>query len=86
MYHVKVVLCVCPSLQVPNEDVPIVAGRQDDAGVKGVWLQDKHLGLMALKAMFRLVICQLWRLNEVVVISTTLYVLPRGTKNGAQLL
>lgn len=55
VYHVKVVLCVCPSLQVPNEDVPIVAGRQDDAGVKGVRLQDKHLGLMALKAMFRLV-------------------------------
>lgn len=54
-YHVEVVLCVCPSQQIPYEDVPVVAGRQDDPGVKGVWLQDKHLSLMALKTMFRLV-------------------------------
>lgn len=54
MYHVEVVLCVCPSQQIPDEDVPIMASRQDDPGVKGVWLQDKHLSLMALKTMFRL--------------------------------
>lgn len=47
-YHVEVMLCVLAALQVPDEDVPVVAGRQDDAGVKGVRLQHKHLGLVAL--------------------------------------
>lgn len=42
-------LRVGAALQVPNEDVPIVAGRQDDAGIEGVGLQHKHLGLMSLK-------------------------------------
>lgn len=63
VYHVEVVLCVCPSQQIPDEDVPIMASRQDDPGVKGVWLQDKHLSLMALKTM----------LNYVVMISTMLF-------------
>lgn len=54
VYHVEVVLCVCPSQQIPYEDIPVVAGRQDDPGVKRVRLQDKHLSLMALKTMFRL--------------------------------
>lgn len=58
MYHVEVVLCVCPSLQIPDEDVPVVSGRQDDPGVKGMRLQDKHLSLMALKKMFKKV--SLW--------------------------
>lgn len=48
-YHVEVMLCVRAALQVPDEDVPVVAGRQDDAGVKGVRLQHKHLGLVALR-------------------------------------
>lgn len=41
-------LRVCAALQVPDEDVPVVAGRQDDARVEGVRLQHKHLGLVAL--------------------------------------
>lgn len=48
-YHVEVMLCVRAALQVPDEDVPVVAGRQDDAGVEGVRLQHKHLGLVALR-------------------------------------
>lgn len=48
VYHVEVVLCVPSPQQVPDEDVPVMAGRQDDPGVEGVRLQDKHLGLVAL--------------------------------------
>lgn len=54
VYHVEVVLCVRPSQQVPNEDIPIMASRQDDPRVKGVWFQDKHLSLMALQIIVRL--------------------------------
>lgn len=41
-------LRVCPPLQIPDEDVPVMASRQDDPGVERVWLQDKHLSLVAL--------------------------------------
>lgn len=54
-YHVEVVLRVCPPLQIPNEDVPVMAGRQDDPGVERVWLQDKHLSLVALNKTHTLV-------------------------------
>lgn len=48
-------LCVGAALQVPDEDVPVVAGRQDDAWVEGVGLQHKHLGLVALRRRLALV-------------------------------
>lgn len=47
-HHVEVVLCVCPTLQIPDEHVSIVASRQDDPGVKGMRFQHKHLGLVTL--------------------------------------
>lgn len=71
VYHVEVVLRVRPSLQIPYEDVPVVASRQDDPGVEGVRLQHKHLGLVALetkqKNEFSFVFFKqevLWRLNQ----------------------
>lgn len=51
-------LRVGAALQVPDEDVPVVAGRQDDTGVEGVGLQHKHLGLVALRRRLALVWCQ----------------------------
>lgn len=54
-YHVEVVLRVCSPLQIPDEDVPVMAGRQDDPGVERVRLQDKHLSLMALNKTHTLV-------------------------------
>lgn len=47
-------LRVCASQQIPYEDVPVVASRQDDPGVKRVRLQDEDLGLVALRTAFRL--------------------------------
>ena len=38
-----------PPLQVPDEDTAIVAGGEDDPGVEGMGLQDKHLRLVALQ-------------------------------------
>lgn len=54
-YHVEVVLRVCPPLQIPDEDVPVMTGRQDDPGVERVRLQDKHLSLVALNKTHTLV-------------------------------
>lgn len=54
-YHVEVVLRVCPPLQIPDKDVPVMAGRQDDPGVERVRLQDKHLSLVALNKTHMLV-------------------------------
>ena len=59
VYHVEVVLCVCSSQQIPYEHVPIVAGRQDDPGIKRVRFEDKHLGFMALKTTLMSVISAL---------------------------
>lgn len=55
-YHVEIVLRVRAPLQVPDEDVPVVAGRQDDAGVEWVRLQDKNLSLVALERRGTLVL------------------------------
>lgn len=49
-------LGVCSSLQIPDEDVPIMAGRQDDPGIKRVRFKDKHLSLMALKTSAKVLI------------------------------
>lgn len=59
-YHVEVVLRVCSPLQIPDEDVPVMAGRQDDPGVERVRLQDKHLSLVALNKTNTLV--RTWKL------------------------
>ena len=48
-YHVEVMLRLDSSLQVPDEDTAVVAGGEDDPGVKGMGLQDKHLRLVALQ-------------------------------------
>lgn len=62
-------LRVGAALQVPDEDVPVVAGRQDDAGVKGVGLQHKHLGLVALRTRFALVWSKV-ALHEIITVQT----------------
>ena len=49
VYHVEVMLRLDPSLQVPDEDAAVVASGEDDPGVEGMGLQDKHLCLVALQ-------------------------------------
>ena len=48
-YHVEEVPDPGSSAQVPDVDVPVVAGGQHDAGVKGVGLQHKHLVVVTLR-------------------------------------
>lgn len=49
LYHVEVVLGLDSPQQIPDEDATVVAGREDDPGIEGVGLQDKHLRLVALR-------------------------------------
>lgn len=47
-YHIEEVTDLCSFGQVPHVDIPVVAGRQQDAGVEWVSLHDKHLVIVAL--------------------------------------
>ena len=47
-YHVEEVPDPGSSAQVPDVDVPVVAGGEHDAGVEGVGLQHKHLVIVTL--------------------------------------
>lgn len=62
VYHVEVVLCACPSQQVPYENISIMARRQNNPGVKWVRLKDKHFSLMALETRFIFIISMMLRL------------------------
>jgi len=47
-YHVEEVPDLDSPAQVPDVDVPVVAGRQHDAGVEGVGFQHKNLVIVTL--------------------------------------
>lgn len=57
IYHVKEVHHSCSSLQIPHVHISIMTSWQHDPGVERMWLQDKHLSLVALKNISDAKIC-----------------------------
>lgn len=48
-YHVEVGAYFNSSCQVPHNSIAVVASGEQHSGIEGVWLQHKHLVLVALR-------------------------------------